>query len=64
VARNLRAYSITTGVVGRVLLFSGIAGSWTGVVQRMFVTVLLLWIAIQGAQLIRLSRVQPREPAL
>jgi hypothetical protein len=28
------------------------------------VTVLLLWIAILGARLIRLSRVRPREPAL
>jgi len=65
--RHLRAYSITTGVVGLVLLvllFSGVAGSWNGAVQRVFVTVLLLWIAILGAQLIRLSRVRPREPAL
>jgi hypothetical membrane protein len=65
--RDLSAYSITTGVVGLVLLvllFSGIAGSWSGVVQRVFVTVLLLWIAILGARLIRLSRVRPREPAL
>ena len=65
--RDLSAYSITTGVVGlvlMVLLFSGVAGSWNGVVQRVFVTVLLLWIAILGARLIRLSRVRPREPAL
>jgi hypothetical membrane protein len=65
--RHLHAYSITTGVVGLVLLvllFSGVAGSWTGVVQRVFVTVLLLWIAILGARLIRLARVRPREPAL
>jgi hypothetical membrane protein len=65
--RDLRAYSITTGVVALVLLvllFSGIAGSWGGVVQRLFVTVLLLWIAILGARLIRLSRIRPREPAL
>ena len=65
--RDLHAYSITTGVVGLVLLvllFSGVAGSWTGVVQRVFVTVLLLWIAILGARLIRLARVRPREPAL
>jgi hypothetical protein len=40
--RDLRAYSIITGLV----------------------TVLLLWIAILGARLIRLSRVWPREPAL
>jgi hypothetical protein len=65
--RDLRAYSITTGVVGLVLLvllFSGVAASWTGLVQRVFVTLLLLWIAILGARLIRLSRVRPREPAL
>jgi hypothetical membrane protein len=65
--RDLRAYSITTGVVGLVLLvllFSGVAGSWSGVVQRVLVTVLLLWIAILGGRLIRLSRVRPREPAL
>jgi hypothetical membrane protein len=65
--RDLRAYSIITGVVGLVLLillFSGVAGSWNGVGQRVFVTVLLLWIAILGARLIRLSRVRPREPAL
>jgi hypothetical membrane protein len=65
--RDLRAYSITTGVVGLgllVLLFSGVTGSWTGVVQRVLVTVLLLWVAILGARLIRLSRVRPREPAV
>ena len=65
--RDLRAYSIATGVVGLVLLvllFSGVAGNWSGVVQRVFVTVLLLWIAILGARLIRLSRTRPRELAL
>ena len=65
--RDLRAYSITTGVVGLVLLvllFSGVAGSWTGVVQRVFVTVLLLWVAILGARLIRLSGVRAAEPAI
>jgi hypothetical membrane protein len=65
--RDLRAYSITTGVVGvvlLVLLFSGVAASWTGVVQRVLVTVLLLWVAILGARLIQLSRVRPREPAV
>ncbi len=29
-----------------VLLFSGVAGSWNGVLQRVLMTVLLLWIAI------------------
>ncbi len=61
--RDRRAYSITTGVVGLVLLvllFSGVAESWTGVVQRVLVTVLLPWIAI----LIQLSRVRPAEHAI
>jgi len=65
--RDLRAYSITTGVVGLVvlaLLLSGVVGSWNGVVQRVFLTILLIWIAVLGARLIRLSRVRPREPAL
>jgi hypothetical membrane protein len=64
--RDLRAYSITTGVVGLVLLvlLSSVAGSWSGLVQRVFLTVLLLWIAILGARLIRLSHVRSREPAL
>jgi hypothetical membrane protein len=65
--RDLGAYSITTGAVGLVLpvlLLSGLSGSWSGVVQRVFLTVLLLWIAILGARLIRLSPVRPREPAL
>ena len=65
--RDLYIYSIITGVVGLVLLIllvSGVAGSWGGVVQRLFLTALLVWIAILGARLIRLSRVRPREPAL
>jgi hypothetical membrane protein len=65
--RDLGTYSMITGVVGLVLLIlllSSVAGSWNGVVQRVFATVLLLWIAILGARLIRLSRVRPREPAL
>jgi hypothetical membrane protein len=55
---------VGTGLVLLVLLFSGVAGNWGGVVQRVFVTVLLLWIAILGARLIRLSRTRPRELAL
>jgi Protein of unknown function (DUF998) len=65
--RDLRAYSIVTGVVGLVLLvllLSGVAESWAGVVQRVFVTVLLLWVAILGVRLIRLSRAQTVEPAI
>jgi hypothetical protein len=65
--RDLRAYSIATGLVGLaalILLFSGVAESWTGVVQRVLVTVLLLWVAVLGARLTRLSRVRPAEPAI
>lgn len=65
--RNLGAYSIVTGVVGLVLvvlLYSGVAESWAGVLQRMFVTVLLLWVAILGARLIRLPRARTVEPAI
>jgi hypothetical membrane protein len=65
--RDLRTYSMTTGVVGLVLLvllFSGVAGSWTGVLQRVLVTMLVLWVAVLGARLIRLSRVRAAEPAI
>ena len=40
-----------------------VAGSWNGLLQRVFVTVLFLWIAVLGARLIRLSRTQSAEPA-
>lgn len=65
--RDLRAYSIITGVVGLVLLvllFTSVAESWGGVLQRVMMTLLLLWVAILGARLIRLSRVRPRESAI
>jgi hypothetical membrane protein len=64
--RDLRTYSLITGVLGLVLLvlfLSGVAGSWNGLLQRVFVTVLFLWIAVLGARLIRLSRAQSAEPA-
>ena len=53
-------YPGVVGLVLLVLLFSGVAESWTGVVQRVLVTVLLPWIAI----LIQLSRVRPAEHAI
>jgi hypothetical protein len=65
--RDLRAYSIITGVVGLVLLvllFTSVAESWGGVLQRVMMTLLLLWVAIVGARLIGLSRVRPRESAI
>jgi hypothetical membrane protein len=62
--RDLRTYSLITGVLGLVLLvlfLTGVAGSWNGLLQRVFVTVLFLWIAVLGARLIRLSRAQSAE---
>jgi dTMP kinase len=41
---------------GIALVLTGVAGSWNGLLQRVFVTVLFLWIAVLGARLIRLSR--------
>ena len=64
--RNLSAYSMITGVLGLVLLIAfvtGVAGSYNGLVQRLFVTVPFLWIAVLGARLIRVSRAQPSTPA-
>jgi hypothetical membrane protein len=63
--RDLRTYSLITGVLGLVLLvlfLTGVAGSWNGLLQRVFVTVLFLWIAVLGARLIRLSLAQSAEP--
>jgi hypothetical membrane protein len=67
--RDLRAYSMITGVAGMVLLvlfYAAAIGawSWVGVVQRVFVTVLLLWVAILGARLVRLSQDRTAEPAI
>ena len=63
--RDLRRYCLITAVVGFVLLvgfITGIAGSWNGLLQRVFVTVLFVWIAVLGARLIRLSRTQSAQP--
>jgi hypothetical membrane protein len=56
---DLRSYSIVTGLLGFVLLVSfviGAAGSWSGVLQRVFVSVLFLWIALLGLRLTQVSR--------
>jgi hypothetical protein len=58
-----------TGVAGVVLLvlfYAAAIGSWSwvGVLQRVFVTVLLLWVAIVGARQVRLSRDRTAEPAI
>ena len=63
--RDLRSYCLITAVVGFVLLvgfITGVAGAWNGLLQRVFVTVLFVWIAVLGARLIRLSRAQSAQP--
>ena len=60
--RDLRRYSLVTGVLCLVLLVlygSGVAAPWNGLVQRVFVSVPFLWIAILGGRLVRVARVQP-----
>ena len=52
--RPLRTYSIVTGVLGFALLVGYIvvsAGTWNGLAQRTFVSVLFLWIAVVGFRL-------------
>jgi hypothetical membrane protein len=56
--RPLRTYSIVTGLLGFALLVLyviGSAGAWNGLLQRIFISVLLVWIALVG---FRLSRVE------
>ena len=56
--QNLRGYSIITGLVGFVLLVLFVteaAGSWNGLLQRVFVSVPFLWIALLGLRLTRVS---------
>jgi hypothetical membrane protein len=60
--RDLWSYSLVTGLLGFVLLImyvTGAAGSWNGLLQRLFVSVLFLWIAVLGLRLRRASRTQP-----
>jgi hypothetical protein len=52
--RDLRTYCLITAVLGFVLLvgfITAVAGSWNGLLQRVFVTVLFLWIAVLSARL-------------
>jgi hypothetical membrane protein len=61
--QNLRGYSIVTGLVGFVLLVLFVteaAGSWNGLLQRAFVSVPFLWIAVLGFRLTQ-TRGQPGE---
>jgi hypothetical membrane protein len=62
--QNLRGYSVATGLVGFVLLVLFVteaAGSWNGLLQRVFVSVPFLWIAVLGFRLTQSSRGQPGE---
>ena len=55
--RPLRAYSIVTGLLGfalLVLFVTAPAGTWNGLVQRIFVSVLFLWIAVLALRLARI----------
>jgi hypothetical membrane protein len=61
--RPLRAYSIVTGLLGFALLVLYViapAGTWNGLVQRIFVSVLFLWIAVLGLRLARVEAVAAR----
>jgi hypothetical protein len=54
--RNLATYSITTAVLGVLLLFGYVSTaetSWNGLTQRIFLSVPLAWIIVVG---VRLSR--------
>jgi small-conductance mechanosensitive channel len=56
--RPLRAHSVVTGVLGFALLVLYViasAGTWNGLAQRLFVSVLFVWIAVVGFRLFRLS---------
>ena len=57
--RLLRTYSIVTGLLGAALLVLYViasAGTWNGLAQRTFVSVLFLWIAVVGYRLSKLRR--------
>ena len=59
--RPLRTYSIVTGLLGFALLVLyviGSAGAWKGLVQRSFISVLLVWIALVGFRLSRLEQAE------
>jgi hypothetical membrane protein len=57
--RPLRTYSLVTGLVGFALLVLYVVaseGTWNGLAQRAFVSVLFLWIAVVGFRLSGLGR--------
>ena len=65
--RSLRTYSVLTGVFGFSLLalyVLGSGGAWNGLVQRIFVSVLFLWIAVIGFRLFAIFSERLPEPPL
>jgi len=59
--RVLRTYSIVTGLFGFVLLVLYVVeagGPWNGIMQRVFVSVLFVWIAVAGFRLSVVGRVE------
>ena len=56
--RPLRTYCVVTGVLGFALLVLYViepAPAWNGLVQRIFVSVLFVWIAVVGFWLSRVN---------
>jgi hypothetical membrane protein len=58
---DLRRYSLVTGALALALLLVALAEieGWTGLVQRLLLAVVLLWIAVLGTRLAR----EPTRPA-
>jgi hypothetical membrane protein len=61
--RDLRTYSLLTGVLTLALLVlygTGAIDRWNGIVQRIFVAVPWIWIAVLGLRLRRLAPLRAR----
>jgi hypothetical membrane protein len=62
--RDLRTYSLLSGVLTLALLVlygTGAVDGWNGLVQRVFVTVPWIWIAVLGLRLRRLAPLRASE---
>jgi len=61
--RDLRTYSLLSGVLTLALLVlygTGAIDGWNGLVQRTFVAVPWIWIAVVGLRLRRLAPLRAR----